>query len=182
MKPGVKTIIAGAVLFLAGVAIVPALLVLALLQHSPETQFKVPGTVEVNVPAAGRYYLWNDFQTVYEGQNYDKSKSIPDGMEIRIRDANHQELQFVNDRSTSVSGGSASKQSIGYVEIEHPGKVEIVVTGGNETRIFSFSQFRFLKMFGLIFGGAGLAIVTGLTGFGLIIYGVVKLVRSNKSG
>jgi len=47
------------------------------LQHGHEVQSKVPGTQEVIIEKPGRYYLWNDFRTVYAGKSYDQSEHIP---------------------------------------------------------------------------------------------------------
>ena len=88
MKPGIKTIIAGAVLFVVGALVIPLVVVLPLvLGKSHEFQFKAPGNAEITVNAPGRYYLWNNFRTVYEGKSYDRLENIPDGMEFQMRDA-----------------------------------------------------------------------------------------------
>lgn len=183
LKSGIKTIITGAVIFTVGAFIVPLLFILpVILGHKHEAQFKAPGGIEVAAEKPGRYYLWNDFQTVYEGKSYDRSESIPDGLEIRIRDAEGHRLQFVSDASISASSGSSAKKSIGYVEVEHPGKVTVQVTGGSEERIFSFSQPELLRIIGLILGGFGLSVIVAVAGLGLIIWGIVKLVRANRKG
>jgi hypothetical protein len=183
MKPGIKTIIAGGVMFLVGAFVVPLLFILPLiLEHEQAAQFKAPGSIEVAVKKPGRYYLWNDYQAVYNGKSYNRSESIPDGLEIRIRDADGHELQIVSDGSISTSGGSSAKKSIGYVGVEHPGKVTVQVTGGSEDRIFSFSQSGLLRIFGLILGGFGLSVIVAVGGIGLVIWGSVKLVRANRKG
>lgn len=183
MKPGIKTIIAGGVLFVLGAFVVPLLVVLPLiLRSSNAVQFKIPGTIEATVAKPGRYYLWNDFRTIYEGKSYDRSESIPDGIEIRIHDSKGELLPFVASTSISSSAGAGSKTSIGYLEVENPGKVKIEVSGGNEERIFSFSEFVFPKMFGLFFAGFGLSILVALSGFGIMLWGIVKLIRADKKG
>jgi hypothetical protein len=183
MKPGIKTIVAGGVMFLMGAFVVPLLFILPLiLEHDQDAQFKAPGSIEVTAKKPGRYYLWNDYRTVYNGKSYDRSESIPDGLEIQIRAADGHELQFVSHGSISTSGGSSAKKSIGYVGVEHPGKVTVQVTGGSEDRILSFSQSGLLRMFGLILGGFGLSMIVAIGGIGLIIWGILKLVRANRKG
>ena len=115
-------------------------------------------------------------------ESYDRAETIPDGLEIEIRDAEGHQFQLVSDASISSSSGSSAKKSIGYVEVEHPGKVTVQVLGGAEERIFSFSQSGLLKMFGLIFGGFGLSIIVAIAGLGLIVWGIVKIVRANRRG
>jgi hypothetical protein len=183
MKPGIKTIITGAVVFVVGAFVAPLLILLSLVLGQPhDLQFKVPGTAETSVDAPGRYYLWNDYRTVFDGKNYDQSQNIPNGMEFRIRDAEGRQLQFISAGLISTSSGRSSKQSIGYVEVTGPGKIEIQVTGGDEERVFSFSRSGFLKLIAVILGGFGVSMLAGLTGFVLIIWGLVKLVKGNKSG
>ncbi len=181
MKPGVKTITAGVVLFLVGAIAVPLLVILPLaLMESKDTQFQAPGSVEVTVKEPGRYYLWNDFRTVYQGRSYDRSERIPDGIIFQIKDANGAPLHFSSDTSITSTSGGSSRKSIGYVRVETPGKLAIEVSGQTDDRVFSFSQSGLLKMFGLIFGGIGLSLLVAFAGVGLLIWGIVKLVRANK--
>lgn len=183
MKPGVKTIIAGAVLFLIGAVVVPLSIALPLILGTPKAaQFIIPGTMATKIEKPGRYYLWNDFQTMYDGKSYNRSESIPDGLEIHVRDSKGEPINFVSDTSITMSNGGASRHSIGYVELASPGKVSIEVSGGNEERVFSFAQSGLLKMFVRIVGGVGIALVFGFAGFGIIIWGIVKLVRGRKTG
>jgi hypothetical protein len=176
MKRGVKTLIIG-VIFLAVAVVAPFLFLLPFfLQHQNENQFKVPGSIQITVEKPGRYYLWNDFRTVYNGQSFNRSEQIPDGLNIRIADSDGHPLTFVSNTSISSTNGSNAKNSIGYVEIEHPGKVTVQVSGGAQERIFSFSRSGILMIFLLVIGGFGASVIFGLLGLGLIIWGIVKLV------
>ena len=183
MKTGTKTIIGGVVCLL-GAFVVPLLFLLSAVfgsfSESDEHQFKAPGTLETTIEHPGRYYVWNDFQTIYEGKNYSRPESLPDGIEIHIRDENGDLLPFTSNSSISMTSGSNSKRSIGYVEIAHTGKVIIEISGGSDERIFSFAQSGFWKIFGFIFRAFAFAALAGLIGIGLVIWGIVKLARANK--
>ena len=48
--------------------------------------------------------------------------------------------------------------------------------------MFSFSESNLLKMFGLIFGASIVTVFFGVTGIGILIWGIVKRVRSCKKG
>ena|SRR6185312_15855960 len=179
MKRGIKTIIAG-VIFLVVAFVVPFLFILPLLmEHQNENQFKVPGSIQVTVEKPGRYYLWNDFRTVYKGQSFNRSEHIPDGLNIHIADSGGHPFNFLSDTSISSTNGASAKNSVGYVEIEHPGKITVQVSGNTEERIFSFSKSGLLKVFLFIVGGFGASAVFGLAGLGLIIWGIVKFVRKS---
>lgn len=185
MKPGLKTIIAGILLLFCAVMVFPLFIVVPFfLQKSDDVQFKVPGGKEVTVKEPGRYYLWNNFNTVYEGKSYAQSEAVPNGMTIEIRDESGHLLPFVSNNLTTVTtegNNENSKKSIGYVQIDHPEKLEIQVSGGNEERIFSFSKSDVLKIFLTIFGAVSIAALTGLPAIGLIIWGIIKLNRRNKT-
>jgi hypothetical protein len=180
MRPGVKLIIAGSVLMVAGVLVVPLMVIVPLvLEDRLDVRFEVPGTAEAEVVEPGRYYLWNDFETVFEGTSYNRSEKVPDGYEIRIRDAEGKLLEFTGNASITSSGPKGSKKSIGFVEVTEPGSVAIEVSGGDEERIFSFGPSIIFKILGMVFGGLGLAMLVGGAGFGVIIFGIVKLARSS---
>src|ERR1041385_7405172 len=113
MKRGVKTIIAGGVLFVFGVLVIPLLLVGSLLlQKSDEVQFKVPGTAEATVEAPGRYYLWNDYDTVYNGKSYHNSETLPGGMDIKITDPDGAVMTLVDNASITVTSNGNAKHAI----------------------------------------------------------------------
>ena len=182
MKPGIKTIVVGVSLFILGAVVIPMAIVLSfIIGDSNEKRFKVPGNTQLVIEKPGRYYLWNDYQTVFDGKSYNRSEIIPDGIEIKIMNAETGELfDFVSDSSISSSSGSSSKNSIGYIEIQSPCTVEIEIAGNEEKRVFSFAESNLLKMLGPIFGGFVLSMVFALAGLGIIAWGIVKLVRFKK--
>lgn len=179
MRPGIKTFIVGLLLCLGAFA-VPFLFILPLiLGKSDRVQFTVPGKCEFTAAAAGRYYLWNDYETIYNGKSYNRSKETPDGIDIQIHDTNGP-VQFTSDTSTSVSGGGTSRASIGYVDLTHPEKLEIEIAGGAGNRIFSFGKSGMLRMMGMILGGLAATIFVGVTGFILVVLGAIKLIKGER--
>jgi hypothetical protein len=181
MKPGVKIIIAGVVLMIVGAVCVPLGIVLKLiLGQSDVVQFEVPGLLQTVVDEPGRYYLWNDHQTIFEGKSYNRAIEIPDGFEVSVFGPNGVELAFSSDLNTSFTSGSGVKQSFGYVDVENSGPVRVEIIGDIEGRIFSFSQFSLRGMFGIFVLGFIIAALFGLSGLALLICGIVKLANSPK--
>ena len=87
MKAGVKQIIAGVVVFGIGAICVPFVIVLTLVRDSLDLlEFEVPGAAIAFVDTPGRYYLWHDYQTVYDGRTYNNPIELPDGLLIEITD------------------------------------------------------------------------------------------------
>lgn len=180
MKRGLGTIITGVVLFVAGAFVVPAAIVIPLiLNQTKAKQFLVPGSVEISAETPGRYYLWNDFLTVFNGRTYQSPEELPGGLEITITDGGGSRLTFVSDGSTSSSNGSSSKRSIGYVEVTTPGNLTVAVSGNTDQRVFSFARSEILKILGLVLGGMGASGLTALGGIILAIFGIVRLSRNS---
>ena len=177
MKTGTKLIILGVALILLGTVVLPTAIILpAILSNSTETKFIVPGNAQVKVDEAGKYYLWNNYQTIFKGKSYNRAKTIPDGLEIIITDAETgNQFNFVGSGSMTSSNGSNAKSTIGYIEITSPCTIDIEVTGNSENQVFSFSESLLLKMMGRIFGGIVLAFICGMAGIGLIVWGIIKL-------
>lgn len=173
----------GIMLFSIGVFVAPAVFILPIILDGSERQeFMIPGSTEVDILEVGRYYLWNDYQTVYDGKSYNRSENLPDGLEITIRNEGGERLSFIGDASITSSSGSRSKSSIGYVDIEHPSKLTVSVTGVADPRVFSFSKSGIMKILGMLFGGFGLSLLLALAGIGISIWGIIKLVNNNQKG
>lgn len=178
MKKGLKTLIAGIAIFLTGAVALPAFFVFTLLSGGMAgQQFIAPGSAEIQIEKPGRYYLWNDYQTVYDGTTYNDSLTVPGGLTIRFSDASGQPLPLNADTSMSINIGSSSKNSIGFIEVTTPGSVAVSVSGEVESRVFSVSAFSLAGFARMILSGLALA----FAGLAILIWGIVKLVRSSRS-
>jgi len=173
-----KKIVFGIILFILGAIIIPLAIVLTVVSNLPDNkQFKVPGTARVIIDEPGRYYLWNDYQTIFEGKSYNRSERVPDGVEIKIKDADTGEaFDFVTSLTISSSNGASSKNSIGYIDVQNAVDISIEIVGLNNERIFSFSQSSILKLIGLFLVVGLLSTVSALSGIVFTIWGIVSLI------
>ena len=179
MRKGLKTLIAGIVLVLLGLFVIPAVILLAIfLPDHEDLSFQVPGQVEISVEEPGNYYLWNDYVTFFEGKSYRRSEEIPDGLAIGVQGEDGKEVVFHRNSSVTLDFGDRQQRSVGYVSVADPGTLLISVSGNFEPRIFSFSRSRLFMFFGLIFGGVGASILLSILGVGVSIWGVVKLAKN----
>jgi len=179
MRKGSKTLIVGIAVFLTGALVVPLAFVWPILQEDYSgRQFLIPGSVEVEVAEPGRYYLWNDFQTVYEGKSYNRSKRIPDGLEITVATGDGETLPFESDASITASIGGSSRSSIGYVDVNAADRLTVAVEGGSDRQVFSFSRSGLAKVFGMVFAGFGISLLLILGGIAISIWGLVKIAKS----
>lgn len=178
-----KKIVFGIVVFVLGAIVIPmAMIIGAVLNQPAAKQFKVPGTARVSIEEPGRYYLWNDFQTVYEGKSYELSERLPGGVEITIRDVDTgEEFDFVSSLTTSSSTPSSSKNSIGYIEVQNDTEISIEVAGLDNERVLSFSKTFVPRLVAMVLAGGLLSTVSGLTGGGLVVWGIVSLIRKRKT-
>lgn len=183
MKRGFGTIVTGVVLFVAGILVGPGFMIFTLmLNRQAPRQFLVPGSVEVVVEKPGRYYLWNNHQTIFEGRTYDTSESLPGGLEMTISDERGQKIPLIPDGSVSSQNGAMSKSSIGYVEVTTPGRLDVLVEGNADERVFSFAPADSMKMLALIFGGMGAFMLLAISGIVVGIIGIVRMASAKPQG
>lgn len=181
MKAGIKLIITGFVLFVLGGFVMPLLFLIPLFfDGSKDIQFKVPGAIQATINKPGRYYIWNNFQTMYKGKSYNRSERIPDGLEVKIRDSEGKPLDLVCDSSMFSSVMNNSKRSIGYFEAKNAGRVNIEVSGGSDEMIFLFSPSNQLKILILLVGGFVFSTIVAFAGVGIGIWGIIKLMKATK--
>lgn len=186
MKKHTKQIFSGVILFVVGAIIVPALffgsLVFYLLTEKSIAKFIIPAKTEVAIEKEGRYYVWNEYQTIFEGKTYSSSEELPGGLEISLVDTkNGNAFEFVSDQSITSSTGNSQKNAIGYFEIERPGEYTLSVSGETSPRVFSFGK-SFLNANSIIIALIVFPIemLIGIGGFVLIIIGIINLVKDYK--
>lgn len=180
MKLGTKRIIGGACLLVLAAAITPAAIAYHLLRADPSSQqFQAPGVMDIDVQQPGRYYVWNEYQTIYEGRVYDRSEELPDGMQITItKRPSGKSIALVGRQSISSSSGPSSKRSIGYIDLETPASLRIEVSGLDDERVIGFSRSRIKMILLWIVAGGITASLLGLGGLGLLAWGIITLART----
>lgn len=182
MKAGAKTIIIGISTLVIGGFVLPFLWVLPLFLDATNTeQFIVPSTQTLEIENPGRYYLWNDYQTFFEGTQYSKPKALPDGLEISIKNEAGDTLFFQTDTNITFTSGNISRNSIAHLEFDQPETIILSVGGDYEPRVFSFGEAFIGKFFSRIFGAVALGAVLTATGIVLAVCGIVKLLKKPAS-
>ncbi len=174
MSTGVKLLITGIVI--TGISfILPIVGVLHFVLGSPSIQFEVPGKKQITLESAGKYILYNDYITTYGDKNYRTGKQLPDGMAVEIlTDYDNKKVDFKFDSSTTTQVMGTKSISVGSFEVTKPCKVEINVSGLEENRIFSISDFKLTKILILV----GASVLTVSIGVVLLIIGIVKIISS----
>lgn len=138
---------------------------------SDGTQFIVPGEVIINVEKPGKYTLWNEAKTIYQGRLYTGSRELPDVLEIRITEIlTGRTMPLSSATSHTETVGSTIRTAIGNIHFDEPGRYRIRVSGNFSERIFmirrstcadllvSFAAFFLLSLVGWI-GAPLLAVI-----------------------
>ncbi|MHC4292486.1 MAG: hypothetical protein ACYSTR_09780 [Planctomycetota bacterium] len=186
MKKHTKQIISGVVLFILGGMIIPVIFVVlvftSLLNDKPLTKFTIPGQAIVTIEKQGRYYLWNDVHTVFEGKSYPATGEFPEGLEITlIENQDGGPVVFVSDTSITSLSSDSHKNSIGYFEVDKPGVYILNVFGETELRVCSFGRSFFNTKSILICLTVGfLEMLMGVGGFIFIVIGIINLIKAKR--
>lgn len=184
MKKGAKKIIGGGILFVAGM-VWPFAFTIPLFFQSDDITFRAPGSIEIFIEEPGRYSLWHNYRTVFEGQSYSFGEGLPHGLSFTLVEKDSgSTIPMESDSTSSSESGNQKKSSIGYYELTTPGQYTLSISGNTEGRIFSFGKSIFDNSL-LFLGGIALGIlfsIAATTGaLLLIIFGIIDLVRETKS-
>ena len=186
MKKHTKKIVTGIILFISGVIIVPLTITifffLFLLNKKPLARFLIPAEIEVRIEKEGKYYLWNDYHTTFNGKAYPATGEIPDNLEISLN-KKHSEtsITFYSDQSISSYTGESPKRSIGYFEIDESGIYLLNISGETTPLVFSFGKSLLnLKIFLVIFMTGVSSMIMGFIGFIFIVIGIIELCKAKK--
>ena len=124
-------------------------------------KFVVPGEKDLEIRKPGKYVLWNETQTIFQGQTYSSSTSIPAGVQIQLTELKTMSSVPMNtDMSATMTSGQEARVSVGYFELIEPGQYRVKVEGQFPPRVFYFRE-SMLRQLGPIFR-AFLLTMTGL--------------------
>jgi len=142
------------------------------------TKFKTPCHIELTVDELGKYYLWNEYQCVFERTVYTSSKVLPNGLQINlISKETSNKPQLHSDQSVFMSSGDNESSSIGYYEISELGIYFLEVSGDTNTRMFSFGKSRVGTIVLIVCVVGIFSLLISFTGIGVTIYGIVQVVK-----
>ena len=162
---------AGLILIFVGVAIFAWTLIRLIGGAALDPQTKVPGTVRANIDGAGRYYLWDNHWTTFEGERFKYAADCPDDVSVTAKDANNAKLDFVRDSSQNWSIGNHSKTSIGYLDVPAATTIQIDIENAGRERIVTVSNRTMKQELWSRLGGFGIGIVVSAVGLVVCLLG-----------
>lgn len=174
-KTGLWLVIFGTIFFLGALLTPIAVITPMIMEDTLNEQFLIPGELELHVDTPGRYTLWNDYKTVFDGKTHNHGYSIPGGLEITLTDADGEKIEFqTSGGNTTVTMGRTTKNNIGSVNITEPKTIQISVQGDVPERVFSFAQSRMREIMGHSLLFIGIALPIGILGLVLAVIGIIK--------
>lgn len=112
------------------------------------TSFQGPGTVTIQIPAAGGYRLWHESKSTIDGRLFVVDDELPSGSVIEFADTSGITIPLQSiGGSMSQEFGSTRRVAIGRIEIPESGSYTASVTGFDQPRMFRLSEIRFLDHF-----------------------------------
>lgn len=187
MKKGIPLIITGGILFALGSFVIPIIASIYLITstidkkmfeiHPPSFQLSTQTVFTAEEP--GRYYLWNDYQTIYNGHSYNLDKELPNGIEFKFTDKDSgKPFVFKGYTGMSESCMGSSRVTIGYINVTNACSIIIDISGNSEDRIFSFSRSAFSGKG--ILGFIATILTTLLIAIILVITGIIISSKKQK--
>ena len=167
-------------MILTGIALFGFTLFQLYIGSGPDPLTEVPGKVTAEIKEPGRYYLWDNHWTTFEGERKKYAADCPEDAEISVKGSDGKELTFVPDRSQNWSIGNSEKTSIGYVDVASASELEFTVGDVNRPRIVSVSKRSMKQDLWLRLAGTGIGAVVGILGIPVIILGFIQQRSSRK--
>jgi hypothetical protein len=125
---------------ITGLAVVPVSMVLPILMLPKPEQFTVPGAKDFYLSAPGKYVLWHETETIFQGRAY-SGKKLPDGLLMQLSNtATRAVIPLVPDQSTTMTSGSNTRRSIATFTVSAPGPHVLSVEGQATPMVFSFGK------------------------------------------
>ncbi len=146
----------------------------------PKTSFLAPGTTVLNLNQAGRYTIYLELDTIFEGKHYEapevleglNCEVIKEGREIKVEPA---------DLSYSYNRDGQKGESYFNFTIESPGNYTIITTIDNEQMkeavlSIGLKNEKMIRVLQFTVGASVLMLVGIFEFVGYMIYGIIKLV------
>lgn len=174
-----KTFIAGIIIVVVGVALIFVATIVPYPRWTmPDHQFIVPGRTEVTLDAPGRYIVWNNTRTTFEGRRYRSSSNLPGYLDFDIRTADGRRIERHYEPAVSMSRGDDVRRVAFSFVVDQAGDVVIEATGPVQPRVLVINDLDVWRQYLWANRGvkAGIAII--VLGLAAMIIGIVRHARS----
>ncbi len=175
-----KRMVVGGLLVLIGIAGFGYGIFSFVMDLGDRQAFLAPGELLLTVPEAGRFYVFHDHQTVFQGTAYSHPEGLPNGWTFsvtRVDTGDACDLKY--DTKMSESMGGTERKAIAYAHLS-PGDYRIQVRGaGGGQRVLSVGPAMTGSIVGF-FGAILLAPLACLIGIGLAVWGLIAVLLARQ--
>ncbi len=152
-----------AALALAGLSAGIALFWTAYASLAAPIEFVVPGTFAFEISKPGRYALWHDHATRFQGEVFSVDPRLPSGVRIRILGPQGPVELRRPHGTTTTRDGQTKRVLIDGFDATVAGRHEISVEGSFPRRVLSVGPDNILYAIACVIGGVG-AVLLGFAG------------------
>jgi hypothetical protein len=141
-KPSMSWYLIPIFIFLIGVFAAPAGYIIYGMAMADSFRFQLltPGEKEFEIPETGKYVLWNETQTTYNGQAFSSSTNLPSGLKIQLTDLKARSVLPISMAAFSASEdiNGIQRHLVGTYQLVAHKKYRLSIIGQFPQRIFYF--------------------------------------------
>jgi len=171
IRPGKTWYVIAAALLAVGVVAMPIWLVTNVVEvFSTAERFVAPGAKTFTLTEAGKYVLWHEAKTDFEGKHYSSPPALPDGVTIKVvQEETGQELPLEKALNASESTPSHESHSICTFTIDSAGDYGVTVTDLDSPRVLKVRRSVLDAMGWDIAQGIVFFLVCAIAGIAIIV-------------
>jgi len=165
--------VAAGVVALAGIGVAASLVLGFVSAYEAPVRLLAPGTTSVEIGRPGRYIVWHEHSTVFDGRTFDLPERLPHGVQLEVKAPDGGALRS-EPASMSVTWGSVKRAAIVSFEASTPGRYTVSAQGDAPPFVLAVGADFTWPLLRAI-GGAIAAAVLGLgAALALALYGFVQ--------
>ena len=181
-KSLMRIFVAGIALILVGIGFFAFTLVRLIGGAALDPQSKVPGSLSAEIEVPGRYYVWDNHWTMFDGQRVKYPAGWPAEAQIAVRDGNGAQLAFVADASQNWSIGNNAKTSVGFIDVPAATAIQIDISDIGRERIVTISNRTMKQELWSRLGGFGIGLAVSAVGAAVCVFGWLRRRRATSAG
>lgn len=136
--------------------------------------FLAPGQAEIAVAEAGRWYLYHDHRTTFDGRSFSQSPGLPHGATFRLMDSSGGIVPVAPDPAQiAVHAGGTDSVSVVCWDLES-GTYTVTVDGFADEVVCSMGEMRVLGFLVDLLKAVGLSLI-------LLVVGIVSILSGARA-
>ncbi len=144
------------------------------LKNDEGAQFLAPARHVLEL-RPGRYVVWNDHVTIFEGRSYDESKKLPPGVQITVTEVSgSRSVPVRKSVNATFKGSTTERTAVVEFDVARQGRYEIAMLGDFPPRVFSMGPDTVRTLLWSIFGAIALVFLGFGAGIGIGAWAFIR--------